>query len=485
MATEQQTLPPRRVIFTRVMAHNVRGVDDITLDLGLVTVIEATNGSGKSSLLAGFRCCLGIDRTSLANLAKITDKATGARAEDVEMVVWGQTDDGLEVRVSRKGSAGPKVEIKDGEDWKEQPKPVEWLRAFVDPDGANPQRLLTLKQDELATVVLEAMPLPEYSRAEALKLAGHEKAPAGLHFPPNVHPLDEIALIEAHVTETRRATGNKRDEERSKHATLMKDLPADQPEKPAEELARVSAQRDELHQEVAAALSAVESRLQARKDKIASQHAIKLAELRAEHDRAMAAIAEEARQAVTAAQGEAETQAAEVKAQQDDLAAYDQRLAALRERDKGWESDRRVRGLADTAKLEAATYATRYEEMTEALRSLNRYKVKLVEKLPIRGLDVRLDEKGRKLLLYKGVPWDEVNESGRLTVCGEIASLRTQPPENGRAFAPLILIDRAEGLDETTRKRVAQSIADRGGQVIMAVAADVGWRTLRDVEATQ
>jgi hypothetical protein len=481
---EQVALPAQRLLIKRVSVKNVRGIGEKTIDLGQVTVVEVNNAGGKSSLMAGLRCVLGIDRTSLANLATITDKETGARAEDVEMVVHLEGPDGVEMRVSRRGKAQPKVQLKDGEDWKEQPRPIEFLRDLIDPEGANPQGLMAMKQDELATVVLEAMPLPDYSRSQALAIAGMPAVPISLRFPPGLHPLDEIALIEAHVTETRRATGNQRDLEKGQHEKLLKDLPADQPEHPGEELKRVAAQRDELHQEVAAALATVEQRLKARKDEIQSKHAVKLAALRADHDRAVAALAEDARQAAVLAASEAQGQAAEVKAQEEDLAAYDQRLATLRERDKGWESDRRVRALASEAKAKGEEYSARYVELTEALRALNGYKVKLVEKLPVRGLDVRIDDKGKKLLLADGVPWEEVNKARQLEVCTEIAGVRAKEPENGRPYCPVVLIDDGERFDADTRRAVLKDVQARGGQVLMAVAVATPWRTLVDAEAT-
>lgn len=481
--TEQKALPAQRLYIDRAYFKGVRGIEEVTVDLGQITVIEARNGDGKSSFLAGLRCVCGIDRTNLSNLATIKDKATGERTEDVEGVVH-FSGAGIEIRVSRKGNDQPKVAIKNAAgEWKDQPRPIEFLRDLIDPEGANPGKLNLLKEEDLATVVLEAMPLPEYSRPEAFKRAGVD--PSDIRIPPSQHPLDEIALIEEHLTNVRRATGQQRDLEQGQAEKILKDLPAEVPEHPAEELAKVAAARDELHQQVAAALGEIESKLSAAKEAAQTRHALRLAELNAELERARAEAHRVASEEIATAGLEAANEATTIDDMKTDLAAYDQRLAALREADKGFETDRRMRSVAAEAKGKGEALAARYKELTAALSALSTYKMELGKNLPVRGLEVRIDEKGKKRLLIDGVNWPEVNTARRLEACGEISLVRGKEPTDGRPYAPIILIDDGQAFDEDARKVMLRSIKERGSQVVMAVATAGAWRTLRDEEATR
>ena len=155
-----------------------------------VTIISGRNASNKSSLLAALRSVLGIDRQAAARRAHILPDGSTSKPR-IEVVLLG-TD--REIHIRRVADGSPEVREKNGEDWRIVPRPVEWLRDLIDVHGANPQLFLQAKDEDKAAMILEALDLPEYSRAAALREAGMEsfRLPA---IPEGLHPLEDLERV--------------------------------------------------------------------------------------------------------------------------------------------------------------------------------------------------------------------------------------------------------------------------------------------------
>jgi hypothetical protein len=512
-----------RLTVARLTVRNVLGVEDHVIDLDTITVLQGANATGKSSHLKALRSALGIDRTALARLARLSDTPGEAEDPTVEVLLVG---DGREVQVTRKGSGSPEVKERIGEDWRKVARPVEWLRDLIDVSAANPAAWLAADDETRATMLLEAMPLEGYSRAAALKAAGLEgfTLPA---IPAGLHPLEDLEQIEAAVFSSRTVVNGQQRDEHNAAQKLLAGLPAEAPKDAAAEVALLdratSARAAELAAEQARVADALEAAtrdaethldlagakvkgdFRTEAQKLRTAHEAQAAEIRAEAERQVSALAARVEQDVDAlrAKGEREIAAAEsvadaavataqqthavalkaLDAHRAALATDRERLAALRGQQQSVATDTHVRTTAAQGEARARQHEAKAQALTASLEALKRYRLELAERLPIKGLAVHFDEKGRKSLTLDGVPLSQVNDGRLAELATEVSLLRSRPPEDGRPYLPLILLDGIERLDKARRAAVLRSVAARGAQVVAAVVGDGALRTLRGEEA--
>jgi hypothetical protein len=508
-----------RLKLSRLIVKGVLGVDESTIDLDTITVLSGENASGKSSHMAAIRSALGIDRTSLARLTHVGSE----EKPSVEVILVG---DDREVHVSRKGDDSPEVRERVGDDWRKVPRPGEWLRNLIDVQGANPALWLAMKDEDRATALLEAMPLPGYSREAALAAAGLQDfrlppIPAGLH------PLEDLEQVEAAVFSSRTEVNRQERAESDAAAKLFEGLPAEPPKDLDGQLERAEAKASELASAIALAetetegkrreaMVAAESAFQLREQKVRADFKADASKLRRTHEEKAAAIRAEAERkvaedlattegAINALRegGEVEineaskardaavdaswtaTNAArsELEHDREALANVREHIATLRATQTSIETDRHVRATANEGKAKAEKWAERARELTDGLEALKRYKLKLASSLPIKGLAVHFDDKGRKSLLLDGVPLDQVNRARLSEIAVEVSLLRGRRETMTRTYLPLVLLDDAEKLDPEARAALLRECAARGSQVIAAVVSQTTLRVLRGEDA--
>ncbi len=515
---------PGRLTVSRLTVRGVLGLDESVIDLADITVLSGANATGKSSHLKALRSALGIDRTALARLARVGPDE--AEEPSVEVLLVGED---REVQVTRKGAGSPEVRERVGEDWRVVPRPVEWLRSILDTEAANPALWLAADDETRAAAVLAAMPLEGYSREAALKAAGLDS----FRLPPipqGLHPLEDLEQVEAAVFNSRTEVNRQERAEHDAATKLLAGLPAEAPpagalltkvameeeraRKLADEVAReeeaIEAAEREATQAAASTLRAGQERIgaafKASAAELRAAHERQAAELRAAAERRIAELLAETETAIDAlkTRGEAEIDEAQaaaeasretarqkrqealqaLEAKRRDLVAGRERLAALREQQRAAETDRHVRATAEAAKTKAREHAARAAALTAGIEALKRYRLQLAERLPIKGLAVHFDEKGRKSLTLDGVPLAQVNDGRLVELATEVSLLRSRPATDGRPYLPLVLLDGMEKLDPKARAALLREIASRGAQVVAAVVGPEALRTLRGDEAT-
>ena len=501
----------------RLRLANVLGVEDSVIDLDTITELAGGNARGKSTHLSAIRACLGIDRTSLARLVRLEDGQPVEGKPEVEVLLVG---DDCEARVTRKGDGSPEVKLRIGETWTVPPRPGDWLRDLIG-SGANPARWLAMPDEEKATEVLAAMRLPNYSRAAALSAAGLPdfRLPA---IPDGLHPLEDLELVEAAIFSSRTQVNAEERREKDAATKLLAGLPAAAPADVAEELGAIEASAQAMASELAAkevAVLAEERRVRqeteathdAGAEKIKADFKGKSAKLRAEHQAQAAAIRAEAEcriadlavetegqvgvmrsadeaaldvigatfaQAQDSARLNREGIVATLAKSAESLAQARERIASLRERHTNNQADRRLRETAAEAQAQAARHAEQSDKLTAGLNGLKRYRLELASALPISGLAVKFDEKGKKSLTLDGVPLSQINGARRATLAVEVSLLGASVPEDGRPSLPLVLLDDAEKLDDETRAALYREVASRGSQIIAAVVSKGPFRVL-------
>ncbi len=510
-----------RLTVARLTVRNVLGVEDHTIDVDKVTLLSGRNASGKSSHLAALRSALGIDRTTLARLARVHEPgASAGEAEDpsVEVLLVGESGD-RELLVTRRGDGSPEVRERVGEDWRKVPRPIEYLRQLIDVRAAVPALWLEMDDEQKAQAVLEAMPLSNYSRADALQQAGLE----GFRLPPipaGLHALEDLELVEAAVFSARTEVNRQQRAEHDAAQKLLSGLPAEAPKDASNEVEKLQAQATALSGEVAKAeaiavgeekreVEAADAALALVEENVSGTFRTAAAKLRAAAEKRVADFAAQVKAETDAqveelrSKGEDELEAEQNRAEhrkivarekreaarqataakQAELGSMSERLATLRAQQEAIATDRHVRATAEVAEEKAREHELRADALTKSLAALTRYKLKLAEQLPIPGLSVRFDDKGRKSLTLDGIPLSTVN-SGRLyKLATEVTLVRNDAPDDGSPRVRLVLLDGLEKLDHETRAGLLRECASRGTQVIAAVVSDTTMQTLRGEDA--
>lgn len=516
-----------RLRIARLHQHNVMGCEDITLDLGDVTVLAGENAAGKSGILRGIRAWLGIDRTSLVRIQRLDDD--GAPAEGGPPTIEGllvDEDGAPRLEIRRTGDGSPEVMEHVGGTVTQWRRPVERLRDLIDVSAANPALMLAASDEDFATMVLEALPLPQYSRAKALEMAGLEAFPLP-RIPAGLHALEDLQMIEDAVFGSRTEINRQRDREHDAATQLMAGLPAQAPDDVAADLAELEAEDRDLsargssaRAEADSARSAVvreaDSALVLTQERVSGAFRVEAAKRRSAHESLAAQIRAEAEARISAAlaatneaieqfkaDGEAEIADAETarnlavdaadRAHQEAMIALDEmrakvasvreRLAALRAQSEAIATDRHVRAQAEAGEARAAEWAAKSDALTAALKALKAYKGYLAASLPIKGLSVTIDDKARKIVTIDGVPRSMVNDGRLAEIVTEIALLRQRPPEDGRPYLPLVLLDGIERVDPARRKALLRAVAEQKVQVIAACVTDGAFRCLTGDDA--
>jgi hypothetical protein len=250
------------------------------------------------------------------------------------------------------------------------------------------------------------------------------------------------------------------------------------------------ATRTRLHEAFKVEAASLRSAHEARAAGLRAEVERQVAALLADTEKAIAAFRANAESAVEAASEEATTtttlavekrQAAlqALEAKRRELAAGREKLAALREQQRAADTDRHVRATAEEGKTRAAAHDLRSEELTAGIKALRRYAVELAGTLPIKGLEVRYDDKGRRVITLDKIPLDEVNTGRMRELADEVSLLHAAARAGSRAYLPLLLIDWMEQVDEARRAEHLRSLASRGAQVIACVVATGPLQTLR------
>jgi hypothetical protein len=501
------------------------GEEEETVDFDpRLTVLQGQNASQKSTWIYVILYGLGIVRATLSRRAHILpDGSTLLPQTKIDLV----GDDGREIEVSRKGDGSPEVRERIGEDWRLWPRPVERLREMIDCDAAETKLFVTAKDEDRATMLLESLDLPGYSRADALRAAGLDGFPLPA-IEDGLHPLEDIERVMDAVFDSRGVVNSKERVARASADRLLSGLPAEPPVNPAAEIALLEARVTELSGDIArheaAAASAEREAIAAadaesgvaverlkgtfrgeaaklrtafeqQKAEILAEAERSIAALKAETDAKVEAMREAAEDGIEAEEHQAEhrkivarekREAARKNAAglQSGLATATEQLAALRERAKAVATDAHVRAEVARARAEAREHEARADKLTAALKELRRYATELAGKLPVPGLAVAFDEKGHRTVTMNKIPLEQLNDGALEELAGKVSLAHAAQRGTDHPYLPLILIDWLERVDADRRAKYLRELAVEGGAQVVAAVVDRGpMRALRGQEA--
>jgi hypothetical protein len=119
-----------------------------------------------------------------------------------------------------------------------------------------------------------------------------------------------------------------------------------------------------------------------------------------------------------------------------------------------------ARKMVLSLEAEAGELEKHSKRLSEALDKLMALKSSLLEKTPIRGMEIREGD-----IYVEGIPFDKVNEARRIQIALEVARIRA-------GELPLVLVDDAEHFDSINMEKFRKAAAKAGLQIVAAKVCD-------------
>lgn len=429
---------------SRITLSNILGIEELDFAPGAITKISGRNGKGKSSVLEGIRSIIagGHDASLIRN---------GADKGEVVLVL----DDGREFRKSiTPNGAYLTGKSADGTPIRQAKGVIDRL---LDSLSVNPVEFLAAPPAKRAEWLLGVMPM-SVSDAELSEAAGVPATGAGLN------GLEAIARIRKVVYDERTRVNGAAREKTYTAEGLRKSLPVGD----AGDISAQSAEAYERLHKIDADLATVESETKlALKEALDDQRNLfnsKIEEHRTEIRKHEAAIAE-LEQQLSAELDKRRSLARKL---------YDDQCNALRDSRTSASADvARMESLVDEHKRaehtreiiaemeqQAAALKAESESKTAALERLDALKMRLMNSLPIKGMEIRDGQ-----IYVDGVVFDRLNTAKKIQVALKVAKLRA-------GECGLVLVDNLECLDSDTFAAFEVAAAKLGMQFVVTRVSD-------------
>lgn len=375
---------------TKLTVHNILGIENLEVQgLGKVTLIEGDNATGKTSVLEAIKFALkgGHDATLLR---------AGADRGEVVLVL----DDGKTIEHAVTADGSPPTKVTDPA-FGRVSKPAAFLDKLRNLTSVNPVSFLLASDREQTEMLLKTMPLKldvEALRAAAgVPLADGELAG---------EPLEVIERVRRKVYDLRTGSNRVAGDKRRAAGELEKTLPPE---------AEGPVNLEELYAKERDLADQIQRR---QKSHAATAEAAKQ-RLRDEEHQAIVAVRKQFSDRLDALVEELDTASkrheAPMLAQQRELAGEIGR--AIEANEQAFRAAYGRELLAKT-KAEAAKAEGEAEWLSTALGSVDDLKGKLLENLPIKGLEI-ID--GR--IHLNGVPLSRINTADRMAFALKMAVL--------------------------------------------------------------
>lgn len=489
---------------------NLLGVDEARLECGQITVLSGRNASRKTSILQALQAGLGG-----GDLGKL--KRVGAEAEP-EVVLVLRDEDGHHYRVERKGKE-TRVSEQVGQSaaYDTVRRPQSFLDSLYDAQLSNPLRFLAAPANTRADLLLEVLPIEIDVEAFGAQVGPDawrvvaETMQAMLR--KGIHPLEVLASARALIYDERTGVNRSYQDKRRSAEQLARAIPAEMPEAGNGTLERLEAERDRSADRIAGlreraeaghrealsvaraemdgAVESIKAGFKAGAAKIRSAHETTIRERQARLEQEIARLRTEAQQDIDLLRKQED---AEVQALRDSCeeriecaeAAYDgaereasraraealaevaalepahqelvERVSRLRSEQEQTAKLQALKDQADKFAAEADSLHGMSDRLTVGLGALDIYKAKLLEQLPIPGLEVQ-----GKDIAINGVPFDQVNTAEQIKIAVQLAVLRAK----GQRL-PVLFVDGAERLDAEAFKVLIQELEATGVQTFIS-----------------
>ncbi len=419
-----------KVYITRIDIQNIGGLEEFHAELGAVNLVIGENGTGKSSILNALEIVLGggSDPDLIHN---------GHDHGEVMLTL----SDGTTVLKSmeRDGSADLKIRTKDGGAVK---APATYLKTLAAGLGFDPIGFLASDPKERAAFLLQNLPLT-FPADEVNVALGVPVVTA----PVSLQKLNELrqGKYDARTELNRKARdleGTIKDMERA--------LPSDPGKDWGTERDRLSAKLSGIVSEIATVASQIELEAEQEKTRKRGEIREKIDALNVELSDHLAAVEKAAASSLAEATAALEAE----------RAALSEELGTAKARADQEQQAVGIRNAIAERKKALEGHISEEMRLSKAIERLDKLKHAKLKELPIDGLDLKVDSKGRPVILIDSIPLDKLNRQQQLYVAIQAVSLAA-------GKLPLILCEAAE-LDSAHVAELTEAAKGAGLQLVLA-----------------
>lgn len=417
------------IYLTKIEVRNLGGIENFRAQLGQVALITGENGSGKTTLLNAVRSILegGSDPDLIRN-----------GCDSGEVVIELSTGHTAHKTIK---PTGYELEVRSPEGGLVRAAAT-WLKEIAPPTSFDPVAFLESDPRDRAAFLLKTLPLT-FTASEVNDAFGIPKVTGTV----TLQRLNE--LRDGTYQERKDLNRQARDLE-----GMIKEMRSTLPDEDGKDW---GAERDRLAAEVAAIDGQIETltaevNLEAEQAKRVKSEEI-TAKIRALEEELANYIGTVDR---TAAQAIKE-QTGELKNQQ---AALSLDLGAAREKADRQQQAAGIKQAIDQRVEALKGYTNKEIRLSNTLQAIDELKHRKLKELPIEGLDLKADSRGRPVILINGVTLDKLNRQQQLFVAIQAVSLAS-------GKMPLIICEVAE-LDDDHLSELAEAAAGAGIQLVLA-----------------
>jgi hypothetical protein len=350
----------------------------------------------------------------------------------------------------------------------------------------DPLALLTCPESKQAEYLADLVS-PEVSDAEI-------REAAGISVPRmKANGLDRIAVVRKMVYDERTAVNRTATDKTTTAAQLRETLPPDGATAAAD-LVELRANRADLAEQLSAAekdaatkrkaaekaaaaaretaVEAIKGNAQAELDAIREDAAERIRTIERERDSALERVKERAREQAEAKTSEERASCSDAERQEREvlesvramlggaLAEQDTIIALAEAAEKEHARAEKTREILVAAERDASEAKAKSAALTAALGRLDALRARLLELLPVPGLEIRDGQ-----VFYQEIPLRRLNTAAQMQVALSVARLRA-------GKAGLIVVDHAEAFDPANLEALKSAAADAGLQWFMAERTD-------------
>ncbi len=453
---------------SRIAVHNCKGFSDLSTTVGDVVLVSGQNGSGKSSLL------------DIISAAFVTDGSRSLLKTGTEeghiLVVLEDEGETIEVRRTLKPGEVSKPSIKSS---KIGPIPAyaKFIKELIDTATMDPLRkVMTASPAEQAKILLETLPLEldqkeVESACEGVELDGLVPVLVNAR---RLQPLDAIKAVESFVYEQRKGINRDSKKDRACASQLRANMgPSaeggwkEKADSLSEQLRDLSIQENQRSLESQTLYAQARERIQdERQDEFSEiDHEInaKIAALEQERNRRKQSCLGDVHESLDAAEKAHEQVIsavnAEIRPERERLTAEH---AVAQQHASQQERATQTLQIAAAADKDAEVAEAKAKALTDSLEALDGIRLKLLEKLPIRGLKI---EAGQAYL--NEVPLQEVNTAERAKFWIRVAVMRAMKKD-----LAVVLVDDADHFDSANFKILTEACKKSGLQFFISKVED-------------
>lgn len=411
---------------------DILGIKHLKFKLGAVTVITGRNRAGKSSIEDAIKILAGGHDPNWIRRG----------AEQGRLVV--ELDEG--VSVIKTIQPEKTTTVVHHPKFGKVSRPQEWINQILDSLSLDPVHFLTAKPKERVSILLDALPL-KVTAEDLRSIPVEYLADADL----DRHALEVLGDLHKRIYEQRREINTQAKEKRATARQMAETLP-EEPEQGDwnREFEAAKSELARLNVATQKAVEAVRNAAAARKAEIEAELQRKIDELRAQADADKRAADEERDRELAALQ-------AEYTPKRDRL---NERLTQAKTMLEQQARAARTRELVEELGRDARALEAQSERLSQSLRYVEGLKEKLLQKIPIPGLEIADGD-----ILVNGIPFDRVNDAEKYRIAFEIGKLRAG--ELG-----LLLVDRGEIFDSANWASFVEAAKASGLQVIVTRVTD-------------